>query len=115
MQDTQQEAFEVSTDVMALAEAQALKDAELMAALAERKAAKKSEASGLILDAVADAEEKHARPAPVKVPMNRAQRRAQVKFYAKLLAETERQTPIVNPTIIPKSARRQRKNSRYAH
>lgn len=41
-----------------------------------------------------------------RVPMNRAQRRAQVQQYASLLAMTERQTPVVNPTIRPKSKRR---------
>jgi hypothetical protein len=40
--------------------------------------------------------------------MNRAERRQQVKLYALLLRETEKQTPVVNPTIIPKSKRRRK-------
>lgn len=43
-----------------------------------------------------------------RIPMNRAQRRQQVRLYAMLLANTERQRPVVNPTIIPKSKRRRK-------
>ena len=112
MQEAQQEPIEVTTDVMALAEAQALKDAELLAALQERK----REVKERILAEVGEAEAAAPAPAaPVRIPMNRAQRRAQVRMYARLLAATERQQPVVNPTIIPKSARRRRKGNRRVH
>lgn len=47
-------------------------------------------------------------PVITRVPMNRSERRAQVKQYARMLALTERQRPVVNPTIRPKSKRRRR-------
>lgn len=108
---------ELSTEVMTLAEAQAAKDAALMSALIDRRKRAKSPAKAIVAD-VAAAEDEADHPQPVaapRIPLNRAQRRAQVKQYARILALTERQVPVVNPTIIPKSARRRRKNSRYAH
>lgn len=52
-----------------------------------------------------------------RVPLNRAQRRQQVKLYALLLRETEKQTPVRNSTIIPRSQRRRRagQKGRLAH
>jgi len=38
--------------------------------------------------------------------MNRAERRSQVKLYALLLRESNKQQPVVNATIIPKNKRR---------
>lgn len=102
-------------EAQAIAEEQAAKDAALMAVLQEKRRVAKD----TVLDMVHSAEdEEDQQPFTVtmdRAPMNRAQRRAQVQQYARILAETERQTPVVNPTIIPKSARRQRKGSRYAH
>lgn len=46
---------------------------------------------------------------PERMPMNRAERRQQVALYARVLADSERQAPVVNPTIIPKSKRRRRR------
>jgi len=84
---------ELEDAMLALAQAQAKKDADLMASLQERD----------------KDQPKPIRPEPVKrVPLNRAQRRAQVKQYARLLTLTERQEPVVNPTIIPKAKRRRR-------
>jgi hypothetical protein len=77
-----------NTDAQAIAVEQAAKDAALMVELQARPKAPK--------------------PEPVHVPMNRKERRSQVKFYARMLAETERQTPVVNATIIPRSQRRRR-------
>lgn len=82
---------------LALAQAQADKDLDLLAA------------------ASAKAREKRVEPEPVtERHMNRAERRAQVKYYAKLLAETERQEPIRNATIIPRAKRRRQKGGRRA-
>lgn len=48
----------------------------------------------------------------VRIKLNRAERRAQVKFYASMLASTERQTPVINPTIISRADRRRQKQQR---
>lgn len=82
-----------------LATAQAAKDQELLAALQARKEAGE-EPAAIVQE-----------PAP-RIYLSRAERRAQVKQYAALLTLSERQAPVVNPTIIPKSARRARKGQR---
>lgn len=90
-------------EVMAVAEAQAAKDLELLQALNARKAeAQEQEPITITTDE------------PQRVPLNRAERRAQVKLYATILASTERQVPVVNPTIIPRRERRRRKGGRRA-
>lgn len=87
------------TDAIPLTpEALAAKDAELLSALQQRTQERMS--------VTTDQPEKVLEP---KVPMNRAQRRQQVALYARVLAETERQTPTVHPTIVPKAKRRRRK------
>lgn len=89
---------EVQDAMLTLAQVQAAKDAELLAALQSRD-------KDIVL---ADGEVTVTEPVK-DLPMNRAQRRERVRQYARLLAFSERQTPIVNPTIIPKSSRRRRK------
>lgn len=84
---------------MALAEAQAAKDRELLASLNERSTKEPVPQA---------AEQAEVVEQPKPKPMNRAERRQQVAYYAKALAASERQTPIVNPTIIPKNKRRRR-------
>lgn len=96
---------DVSDAALAVATAQAAKDAELLAALKKRPKKAKQEHMTVVLDD------------PVTEPlvqprMNRAQRRERVAQYAKLLAFTERQEPVVNPTIIPKSKRRRQKRNK---
>jgi hypothetical protein len=86
-------------EVMAVAQAQAEKDLELLAALQARKEEGLEEQEPFTITT----------DEPVRVPLNRAERRAQVKLYAAILASTERQTPIVNPTIIPRRERRRKK------
>lgn len=81
-----------------LAEAQAAKDAALMESLQARR---KDVAANIA------AERPHY--------MNRAERRAQVKYYAAVLAAGNKQEPYVDGTIVPRSQRRRRKGSRYAH
>lgn len=123
-----------------IAEAQAAKDAELAATLKRKRASKAVLAdvktaedavftiNGAEFDHIDESgvpvdkdgfpleltEVPDAEPI-VRQPMNRAERRAQVKQYAAILALTERQRPIVNPTIIPKADRRRRKGTRRAH
>jgi hypothetical protein len=115
-----------------LAEAQAAKDLALLQELNARRAkAKEQEAITLNGKAVHHIDESGAavdedglpleltevpdeEPEPVRMPMNRAERRKQVKLYAMVLAATERQTPIVNPTIIPRAKRRRQKGGRRA-
>jgi hypothetical protein len=76
---------------------------------------RKRQVSEVILDEVATAESvADAVVEPKRAPMNRAERRAQVAMYARILAAQERQTPIVNPTIIPKAKRRRHKGGRNA-
>lgn len=95
-------------DLIAIAEAQAAKDRELLAAMdAKRQAVKAEQAQFVIETDNPDLMEDRT-----PVPMNRAQRRQRVREYAKLLAFTERQTPVVNPTIIPKNSYLRRKRSR---
>jgi len=86
-------------DVQARAEAMAAEDRKLLDMLKEQ---------------TAEWREKN-RPTPEPEPvvhLNRAERRTQVKMYAQLLAETEKQTPVRNATIIPRAARRRRKAHR---
>jgi hypothetical protein len=87
----------ITPEAMALAEEAAAKDGELLAQLT---AAREKVTENRVIPNV------EATPRRV---MNRADRRAQVQAYARILAMTERQEPVVNPTIIPKSARRRRK------
>lgn len=82
-----------------LAEAQAAKDAELMASLKAKRGAPQPMQEPITITT-------DARP-----KMNRAERRQQVKLYAMVLAGTEKQTPVRNPTIIPRSQRRRRKSA----
>lgn len=94
----------------AIAEAQASEDAAIMAALQARTEAlraKRAEHADAILADVAEGEEKSL-PVVKPQPMNRAERRAQVKFYATVLAQGNKQVPYVDPTIRPKSQRRRR-------
>jgi hypothetical protein len=100
----------IPPEAQALAEAQAEKDREFLDAL------RKKQVSEVILDEAATAESvADAVAVAQRQPMNRAERRAQVKQYAAILAFGNKQTPVVNPTIIPKSARRLRKRSKHAH
>lgn len=105
----------ISEEAHAMAVEAAQKDAALMADLQEKRRIAKEQVLDLVAEGEDAAEQEAFTVNTGHVPMNRAQRRAQVKFYAAMLAETERQTPVVNPTIVPKSARRLRKNSRHAH
>lgn len=91
----------ITPEAIAAAEEQAAKDGALLAQLNEARQKARE----------ARAEEPEQEPFTIttdRVPLNRAQRRAQVRQYASLLAATERQTPIVHPTIIPRSKRRRR-------
>lgn len=100
-------------EVLEAAQRQADADKELLAQLQARTAeldAAKQEAMTIVTDHEVDEDD-----VPVRRPtMNRAQRRQQVRFYAQLLAETEKQAPYVNPTIIPRASRRRRKGGRHA-
>lgn len=96
MQDQPLTQSDLSDAALALAQAQAKKDADLMEALKDRPKPK-------VIEAVA---------ATPRILMNRAQRRAQVKAYSRVLAMTERQVPVVNPTIVPKSKRRRQPGQR---
>jgi hypothetical protein len=96
----------IPPEAQALAEAQAEKDREFLADL------RKKQVSEVILDETSTAENVAA---AIRQPMNRAERRAQVKQYATILAYGNRQRPVINPTIIPKADRRLRKRSKHAH
>lgn len=119
-------------EALAVAQAQAAKDLELLQAVNAARAKVKEQEPITINGKVAHhidesgvpvdedgfplelTEVPDAEPVVTRMPMNRADRRAQVKLYARILAETERQTPVVNPTIIPRSQRRKRKGGRRA-
>lgn len=89
----------VADEAMAVAEALAAKDRELLANLKDLRAAVQ----------VAEQGKDEDRPVePTRMPMNRHQRRQRVAQYAAVLAASERQAPVVNPTIIPRSKRRRR-------
>lgn len=106
----QPEALAIDPEVMAVAEAQAAKDRDLVAHLADLKTA--TEQVRDTRQEVIDVEENEdIEPAPRYV-MNRRERRQQVQFYANLLAQTERQVPTRNATIIPRSERRRQKQQR---
>lgn len=90
--------------------AQAANDAAVWAKLEEERKARlaaRAEQQPIVIetDDVDADEESIIEP---RIPMNRAERRQQVRMYAALLAASEKQTPVVNPTIIPKSKRRRR-------
>lgn len=94
----------LSDTAQAIAEAQAAKDREFLDALRKRQV------SEVILDETSTAEGvADAVAVAQRMPMNRAERRTRVKFYAKVLAESERQVPYVDPTIVPRYQRRRRK------
>jgi hypothetical protein len=96
-------------------EQQATADAALMELLqAKRAIASKQVLADVKTGEDAAEQEAFTITTDVRVPMNRAERRAQVRMYAKVLAESERQRPIVNPTIIPRQTRRANR-SRRAH
>ena len=100
-------------DLFAIAEAQAEKDLELLRALNARKD-NEQEPFVITTDDTEATEESIIEP---RVPMNRAERRQQVKLYALLLREGEKQRPYVAPTVIPKSKRRRKpgRKGRLAH
>jgi len=78
----------------AIAEEQAAKDRDLLAALSARKAAG----------------EEPAAPKPAMPPLpNRAERRKMVAEYKNAVRLMPKQKPLVNPTIVPKAKRRRRK------
>lgn len=91
----------IPDEAMALAEEAAAKDRALLADI--KLMAKHTKR-------VADEKPKQ----PERNPMNRAERRAQVKVYAAVLAMSERQTPVINPTIVPRAQRRRQKQHRRA-
>lgn len=105
--EAEESAAAVSDDVMAVAVAQAEKDIALLEQLNAKRAEAKAEQEPITI--TTDDPDLMERK-----PMNRAERRQQVKLYAMLLRETEKQQPIVNPTIVPKAARRRKKGGRRA-
>lgn len=96
----------MDTAALAIAEEQAEKDAAMLAALQEKWEQWDEKTAALA--------EQIEPEAPEVRPLNRAERRAQVAFYAMVLAGGNKQTPVRNATIIPRAERRRRKQHRRA-
>lgn len=99
-------------DAESIAKEQAAKDAALLEALRQKFEEENEPDVPVVITSPDVAEEAEEAGLITRMPMNRAERRQQVKLYAMVLAGTERQTPIRNPTIIPRRERRRRKQHR---